>query len=173
MPYHIMIFNQKPLGRFSGESLLASITASNYHTLCEQYGLDSGLIQPALGDLKLEMNRGSEVPFFVLRYGPQHQPPLVVTRWDALTSAGRQRLLDFADSPESADLRERLMCTRELVTIELVEAQLADLGLLLAYEIARWAAGVGSGVMYGLDGCWYGMNVDHAFVPLTDQDNRP
>ncbi|MBW6466049.1 MAG: hypothetical protein K0B06_06060 [Brevefilum sp.] len=173
MSYHIMIFNQKPLGRFSGESLLAAITTSNYHTLCAQYGLNPGLIQPALDQLSLEMNRGNAVPFFVLRYGPQHQPPLVVTRWDALTSAGRQRLLGFAENPVSADVRERLMRTRELVTVELVEAQLADLGLLLAYEIARWAAVLGSGVVYGLDGCWYAMNAQHAFVSLADRENRP
>jgi hypothetical protein len=173
MSYHIMIFNQKPLGWFCSESLLAAITASNFHTLCAQYGLDPGLIQPALDQLSLELNKGKAAPLFVLRYGPQHQPPLVVSRWDGLTSAGRQRWLDFADSPGPAGLREHLMRTRELVTIELVEAQLADLGLLLAYEIARWAAVVGSGVVYGLDGCWYAMNAHHAFVPLADQENCP
>ena len=173
MPYWIMIFNQNPLGQFSGESLLAVITTSNYHTLCEQYGLDPGLIQPALTHLSLEMSGGSAVPYFLVRYQPQHQPPLVVTRWDTTTSAGQQRLVLFAESPVFADMREHLMCTRELVTVELVEAQLADLGLLLAYEIARWAAGVGSGVVYGLDGCLYGLNAQRAFVPLADQENCP
>jgi hypothetical protein len=173
MPYWIMIFNQSPLGQFSGESLLAAITASNYHTLCEQYRLDPGMIQPALAHLSLEMARGSAATYFLVRYGPQYQPPLVVTRWEALTDAGRQHLLDFADSPVSVNMRDHLKSTCELVTIEMVEAQLSDLGLLLAYEIARWAAGVGSGVVYGLDGCWYGLNAQHAFVHLPDQENSP
>jgi hypothetical protein len=173
MPYWIMIFNQNPLGQFSGESLLAAITTSNYHTLCEQYSLEPGLIQPALAHLSLVMAGGSAAPYFLVRYQPQHQPPLVVTCWDALTGSGRQYLLEFADNPVSANMRDHLISTRELVTIELVEAQLTDLGLLLAYEIARWAAAVGSGVMYGLDGCWYGLNAHHAFVPLTDQENYP
>jgi hypothetical protein len=173
MPYWIMIFNQNPLGLFSGESLLAAITSSNYHTLCEQYGLDPDLIQPTLAQLSLEMSRGSGLPYFLVRYQPQHQPPLVVTRWDALIGVGRQYLLGFAENPVSANMRDYLMSTRELVTVELVEAQLFNLGLLLAYEIARWAAAVGSGVMYGLDGFWYGLNAHHAFVPLADQVNYP
>ena len=173
MPYLILIFNQNPLGQFSGESLLAAITTSNYHTLCEQYGLDPGLIQPALTQLSLEMAGGSAVPYFLVRYQPQHQPPLVVTRWDATTSAGRQRLVPFAESPVSADICEHLMCTSELVTVELVEAQLADLGLVLAYEIARWAAGLGSGIVYGLDGAWYRLNVHQAFIPLDRDVNHP
>jgi hypothetical protein len=172
MTYWIMIFNQNPLGQFSGESLLAAIRTSNYHTLCTQYGLDPGLIQPALAQLSLEMAGGSAVPYFLVRYQTQHQPPLVVTRWDTTTSAGRQRLVPFAESPISADMCERLMCTRELVTIELVEAQLVDLGLLLAYETARWAAGLGEGIVYGLDGTWYRLNVHHAFIPLDLDANH-
>jgi hypothetical protein len=166
MPYWILIFNQKPLGQFSGDSLLATIKTSNYRTLCEQYGLDPGLIQPALTHLSLEMAEGSAVPYFLVRYQPQHQPPLVVTRWDTTISVGRQWLVSFAESSVSADIHDRLMCTRELVTVDLFEAQLVDLGLLLAYEIARWAAGLGEGIVYGLDGTWYQLNVHQAFIPL-------
>jgi hypothetical protein len=171
MLYWIMVFNQNPLGQFSNESFLAAITTSNYHTLCEQYSLDPSLIQPTLAHLSLVMEGRSAAPYFLVRYQPPHQPPLVVTRWDALTGAGLQYLLHFADHPESANISDYLMSTRELVTVELAQAQLADLGLLLAYEIARWAAAVGSGVMYGLDGCWYGLNAHHAFIPLVDQKN--
>lgn len=172
MLYWIMIFNQNPLGQFSGESLLKAITTANYHTLCEQYGLDPGLIQPVVDHLCLEMAGGSAVPYFLVRYQPQHLPPLVVTRWNTTTSAGRQRLVPFAENPVSADLRDHLMGTRELITVELVEAQLVDLGLLLAYEIARWAAGLGSGIIYGLDGVWYRLNAHQAFIPLDTDANH-
>jgi hypothetical protein len=172
MTYRIMIFNQNPLGQFSGESLLAAITTANYHSLCTQYGLDPGLIQPALAHLTLEMAGGSAAPYFLVRYQPQHQPPLVVTRWDVTTSEGRQHLVSFANIPVSADMRDRQMSTRELMTVELVEAQLTDLGLLLAYEIARWAAGLGEGIVYGLDGNWYRLNVHHAFIPLEPDANH-
>jgi hypothetical protein len=173
MAYWIMIFNQNPLGKFSGESLLAAITSANYHTLCMQYGLDPALIQPAQKHLSLEMADQSAVPYFLVRYQPPHQPPLVVTRWDTLTPAGRGRLFDFVDHPVFAEIRDRLISTRELVTVELVESQLADLGLVLAYEIARWAAGLGEGLVYGLDGTWYRLNVHHAFIPLDMGDNHP
>lgn len=82
MLYRILIFNQNPLGQLSGESLLAAITTANFHTLCAQYGLDPGLIQPALDHLSLEIAGGSAVPYFLVRYQTLHQPPLVVTRWD-------------------------------------------------------------------------------------------
>lgn len=173
MPYWIMIFNQYPLGRFSGESLLATIMTSNYHTLCEQYGLDPALIQPALEYLSLEMAGGSAVPYFLVRYQPKHRPPLVVTRLDTTTAEIRRQLLAFADSPVPADIREHLLRARELVTVELLEAQLADVGLLLAYEFARWAAGLGSGIVYGLDGSWYRLNVHHAFIALATDANHP
>ena len=173
MAYWIMIFNQNSLGKFPGESLLAAITTANYHTLCVQYGLDPALIQPALKNLSLEMAGGSEVPYVLVRYQPQHQPPLVVTRWDALAAPGRRRLSDFIDHPVFAEMRDHLMSTRELVTVEMVEPQLADLGLVLAYEIARWASGQGKGLVYGLDGTWYCLNVHHAFIPLDMGPNHP
>lgn len=173
MLYRILIFNQNPLGQLSGESLLAAITTANFHTLCAQYGLDPGLIQPALDHLSLEIAGGSAVPYFLVRYQTLHQPPLVVTRWDTTSTDGQQQLVAFAERLISADVREHLMSTRELVTVELVEAQFADMGLLFAYEIARWAAGQGSGIVYGLDGTWYCLNVHHAFISLDVDANHP
>jgi hypothetical protein len=67
----------------------------------------------------------------------------------------------------TASVRARLMQVQAVYMIELLETQLTDMGLLLAYEFARWAAQRGSGIVLGLDGVWYRLNAHQAFIPLT------
>jgi hypothetical protein len=67
-------------------------------------------------------------------------------------------------APES--VRKALSAAVQIVSVELDADQLQDLGLLLGYELARWAAVRGKGVMLGLDGRWYRLNAFKAFLPL-------
>lgn len=167
MPYRIMIFNQRQLGQFSEGSLLAAITASDYGTLCQQYGLDPALIQPSLDQLAVEFAPGGRVPYFMVRYQPGNQPPIVVTECEAGAMMGSQRLEDIIEEGAPLSARGHLSQTRFVCTVELVEAQLTNLGLLLAYELARWAAARGCGIVLGLEGAWYRLNTHQAFILLS------
>ena len=53
-----------------------------------------------------------------------------------------------------------------------VVASAAIGGILLAYEVARWAANLRKGLIYGLDGTWYRLNRHQAFIPLMNLDQE-
>jgi hypothetical protein len=50
--------------------------------------------------------------------------------------------------------------------VELARLQSSDLGILLAYELARWISFKGTGLIYALDGVWYRLNAHKAFLPV-------
>jgi hypothetical protein len=66
----------------------------------------------------------------------------------------------------SANIKEHLDAANFLVEIELMQHQLLNMGLLIAYEAARWAAFKGAGIIFGLDRTWYHLNQYRAFLPL-------
>ena len=167
MPYWTMIFTQYPLGRFSENDLLAAVTASNFNTLCDQYGLDPALIQPTLEHLSVELAAGRRQPLFVLRYQPKNQPPIVVTEWDVAAEAGSQLLTDVTEGFRTPFDYEHIEEIHFVYSVELVESQLRDMGLLLAYELVRWIAERGSGFVLGLDRTWYRLNPFQAFIPFS------
>jgi hypothetical protein len=166
--YSILVFNRKtiPVSTINSAAVLAAVTESNYQTLCRQYGLDPALIAPARENLRLVgPSRESDV-FFALVYGPAGQRPVIAHLIDPDKSLWVDLAPLLADAPEGLEPVSREAV--ELVRIDLGRAQLADMGLLLAYELARWAAACGDGVVRGLDGRWYRLNRHRAFLPFED-----
>jgi hypothetical protein len=149
------------------ESLSDALRATNFDTLCQQYSLNPSECQYILGNLAVIGSPVSAtVPFFVVRYGPQWHQALVIEGWHVTKSAGKDLLNAFKTLVKCSEIQNNLEKTRIIFTIALTPAQLGDLGRLLAYEVARWAAFHGKGVMRGLDGEWYALNRHQAFVPL-------
>ncbi|QRN82703.1 hypothetical protein JR338_09780 [Chloroflexota bacterium] len=163
MPFLIRVFNSIPIGPVDPQEVLAAITASNYQTLCRQYGLDPVLIEPGLSQLSVLTAPDLAAPFFTVVYRENGEPPIVVNidEWDA-------RNFEAVAFVPPAGLRSVFFDAVQLVSIELEEDQLQDLGLLLAYEVARWAAFQGKGILLGLDGRWYRLNAHKAFLPVGD-----
>jgi hypothetical protein len=170
MTFWITVYNRKSLGPLQSADFLRAITQSDYHTLCEQYGLDETLIPPALSSLRLLTDPHETSTFFLLRYGPEDSRPLVVDRWAVDTQDGQDILEEALTRTPLAGIRSRLKDTRQIVTVELGPAQVRDMGLLIGYEIARWAAWNGGGIMEGLDGLWYRLNRHQAFLRIEPQD---
>ena len=164
MRFQILVYNQRSLGNIDSDALVAAITHSNFHTLCDQYGLSYEQIEP--GELKLEVLavRRSIAPFFALHYKPSRNTPIIVNEWNLNVPAKRKLLENLPQNTPSQEVKKHLQCTRFVVSIALDSTQLEDLGRLLAYELARWAAKVGQGLVWGLDGKWYRLNVHQAFV---------
>jgi len=167
MPHSIYVFSQKRIKEFDPDEILEAVTESNFHTLCGQYGLDLALIQPAFAYLKV-LSAAEEVgSFFVLAYQPANQRPIIVNRLD-VKEHGHRILEPIMGILSSEALRSRLSHTREILSVELDPVQLRDLGLLFGYELARWAAFKGEGIVRALDGQWYRLNRHKAFVPIID-----
>ena len=167
MPYRIWIFNQQTLGPFSATALLADIKAAHFSTLCRQYGLDPGLIGLAMDHLAVEQGVDDHVPYFLVWYQPRHQPPIIVNRWHVAEIVGNHHLTGEVEGALPPSIRSSLMRTQSIFSVSLEESQLYNLGLLLAYEIARWVASRGSGYVLGLDGAWYRLNAHQAFIPIA------
>ena len=165
--YPIVIFLSEEIDPAMAESLSVALRAANFDTLCQQYGLNPSACEDVLGNLAVIGNPVStKAPFFVVRYGPQWHQALVIEGWHVTKSAGKNLLNAFKTLVKGREIQKNLEKTRIIFTIALTPAQLGDLGRLLAYEVARWAAFYGEGVMRGLDGEWYALNRHQAFVPM-------
>lgn len=167
MVYRIFVFNSRLMGPVTDESVLKAITGSNFDTLCAQYGLDSALIEALWTHLAL--TRGKMTPFspyLLLRYGPKGLRPLLVYAYQADCPSGRLILQRALASVGHEALKKALSQARLILSIELSQEQLKDMGLLLAYEVARWAAEQGQGLVRALDGKWYRLNRHQAFIPF-------
>ncbi len=166
MHYRIIVCNLQTLGNIDGDEVVAAITQSNYHTLCEQYGLNTGLVETGMMALEVAAVRRSLAPFFALYYLPNRQQPIIVNEWDIREPAGEEWLESLLIEAPSREVEKHLRCARFIVAIELSSTQLEDLGGLLAYELARWAVERGHGLIRGLDGVWYRLNDHKAFIPV-------
>ncbi len=166
MCYWITIYNPLPMSGFDEESFIKAITQSDYHTLCEQYGLDAALIAPAIHSLSVTYPPRAGSLFFFLHYGIDHAASLAMYRWSSASDTGRVLQSEALNHVASERFSGALMAAQEIWGITVEKHQLEDLGLLLAYEMARWAMHQGDGVMYGLDGLWYRLNPYQAFIPV-------
>ena len=166
--YWILVFNLEPIGDLLDRDLITALRAANFNSLCKQYGLDQGLIAPALQQLRLLSGPLRVAPFSMLTYQVGDRAPLIIYQWDTDEKAGMKRLGNTLSNLDQTRLRDRLEDTREILGITLQAEQLWDLGLVLGYEVARWAAFMGQGLIYGLDGTWYRLNRHQAFITMED-----
>lgn len=165
MTYWIWVFSQKPLGIRDGTGLIAAIKGANFRALCDQYGLDPALIPSTRAHLEVLVGTGGYPPFFILRYAANDHRPLVVHSWEAGEKEQvRLRQKALYTSPDA--VKVHLRGSHAILAIELSRSQLEDLGLLLAYEVARWALEQGGGLIQGLDRVWYQLNQHGAFIPI-------
>ena len=164
--YWVQVFNQLPLNPFPGEDLLGALLGANYDSLCHQYGLDPQEISSTRARLEFITAPNDVAPFFLLDYRSEDGAPLVIYRWDAKQRAGVLWLEEAIKQSTLPKVKSHLAQTKELLAISLHPSHLADMGLILAYEVARWAAACGKGLVYGLDGAWYRLNRHRAFLPL-------
>lgn len=167
MVYRILVFNRRSLGKFDGEELRSNLLEVNFESLCAQYGLDPAQIQTTKSHLEVVVSKYGNSPYFLVNYGSNnYQRPIVVYEWSMETGNSEQILEGHFHGNKKQEITDYLLSTKYILEIELEESQLRDLGLLLAYEIARWGANLGEGVILSLDNTWYRLNQHQAFIPL-------
>ena len=160
--YPVFVFNQKPIADLTREAILESLLESDLATLCQQYGLDFAQIEPALDALQVMHVPGW--PIFSVSYRPDGRYPLLVNQTPANAATVEQ--LPILREQASEWLATFLAEVNVMVTIEVLPVHLHEFGLLLTYELARWAAWSGKGIVLGLDRQWYRLNRHKAFLPL-------
>ncbi|MDT8380940.1 MAG: hypothetical protein RQ728_01630 [Brevefilum sp.] len=166
MSFNILVFNKQSLGVIDSNCLRSFLMEVHFDTLCSQYGLDPSLIESARTNLAVVVSKAHRLPFFLIEYGDDNGCPLIVTESDFKSERGSCIYNDLISEDLSEDLKSHLKATNFLVEIELMQHQLSNMGLLLAYEAARWAAFKGGGIIFGLDRAWYHLNHYCAILPL-------
>jgi hypothetical protein len=167
MQYSILVINHQTLGKINPEKLVLEMKAVNFSTLCDQYGLDPGLIPQMKSNLSVITAKGDASPYFVLKYNQKEGLPIIVYRWDPRSETGKFITRELLTGSLPEGVGEHLKNASCIVGIELYQSQMKDMGLILAYEIARWVASRGQGMVLGLDGVWYQLNRSSAFIPIT------
>lgn len=164
--YWILVFNRVRRDKLDKGGLERALKRASLTTLCEQYRLDGALIAPALVHLELITDMAGEVPYSTLYYGAEGSRPIFIQRWDAKQDDGAIMLAAHLEKSHSEVLTGHFTETRQIWGISLLPAQLREMGLVLAYEVGRYLAVQGRGLVYGLDGVWYRLNRHEAFLPL-------
>lgn len=168
MSYWILVFNQRTIHEIDPKMLIAALTRSNFNTLCRQYKLDLSQIKPALENLSIQLAPEGTALAFLLSYRPVGGPPTAIYHWPAGGEKGKALLAQALTDSGPGIVSGHLQICSQIIGIELSSAQLQDMGLLLGYEVARWAAEQGKGIVRGLDGIWYRLNSHLAFLPIED-----
>lgn len=168
MQYWILIFNQKRLDGLNETGLVSALKGANLAKLCRQFGLDDALVAPAVAHLHLLTAPARAVLFSALYYQAERQHPVFIHCWDIKQDEGASMLTAYLNKSTSSALAVRLKTVQQIWGVELSPHQLDDMGLVIAYEIARFLAAVGGGLVRGLDGVWYRLNRHEAFIPLQD-----
>lgn len=166
MAFGIMVFNPQPLGVVNPDSLRKTLLTVNFETLSSQYDLYPVAIEPAKANLDVVVSEEHEFPYFLVEYGDERGHPLVINEQGVESARGHRIFKDLLEGHLSGNIKAHLRASNFLVEIELAQHQLTNMGLLLAYEIARWAAFKGEGIVLGLDGRWYRLNQHRAYLPL-------
>lgn len=165
--YWMMVYCPTKIKKINGDKLLDALKGANHHTLCSQYGLDHGLIAPALKNLDLFIPSDFEiVPYFVLKYRSGEAQPLIFESRIVEARTGKNFFKDGGQNEVFVSVLDELKRTRTVFLVSLTPAQLIDMGILLAYETARWILEHEGGVLRGLDGRWYRLNRHSAFLEI-------
>ena len=169
MPYSIFVFNQIAFSEIPADALKSDLMKVSFTTLCTQYGLDHRLVAEAQENLAVLSARSDVSPFFLVRYQTNNQKPIAVFQHMVSSPEDGVRLEKFINNQNRHCLIGELERTCCIFRIDLEKSQLLDLGLLIGYEIARWLAFRGRGLVRDLQGAWYRINVHQAFIPLSEE----
>lgn len=126
----------------------------DWFILAEAFGIeDDEAIEQAVAALKVVPAPGDLGEWFEVRYRPAKARPLVVSLWTDPARV-RDELAEVAESDLAGrrgrgvrQVRAALAGVAEVAAIELGGGHLADMGLVVAGQVAEYLAGVGGGVI--------------------------
>jgi hypothetical protein len=165
----ISVYCRTSVGAITPAALLAGIqdrdpSASagiDYLTLAEDYDVDEDVVESALECLRVE-SASKTFDTYEVHYTKPAKRPVFVRRW---TDASEHVDEELERKKRPPKLVTRMRATVEAIGIELGASQLTDFGIVVAYEIARFLAQKGDGVIVDLQHEWNEVR-DGAFKTL-------
>lgn len=173
MPIWVTVYCRKSLSSMTPQQLLDGIQGNDpstpagvdYWALAEDYGIDDELVDDALASLSVSALRGGDDGYEV-HYGGAGERPLAVRRWHHPERVAEEirEIVEQADRhPEEAGRRVR--ASREVIGVEMGAGHLNDMGVVIAYEVARYLAQKGDGLILTDEERWLEVR-QGAFLPL-------
>lgn len=154
MPAWVTVYCFEPIGEMpDSETLSKEIRNNDYWTLAEDYDIDESLVDVALANFRIE-NDGSG---FSLHYGQQDARPLTVHYWtnqDRVVEEVQEVVERLGDDTRSQTIKGHLKNAKAVVGIEMGFTQLEDMGIVFAYEVARWFGRHRGGLIKDDDDNW-------------------
>lgn len=164
MPNWIFLCCRRPLRQLAASRLAAGIIGDDpqapagvdYLTLAEDYPVGrrsryEDLVAKAVDEVTVARSRSLGNVSYEIRYAPWPAQPILIYRWD-LRSEGKailQSLIQKGAPPDRSSAK-----FRELVGIQLRCHQLEDMGIVFAYEVARYLGQRGDAVILNDQGEW-------------------
>ena len=146
------VYCTRTVSHVTAADLLTALTAVDFATVAEGFGIEcEAEVEQAVSRLRVEASEGEAGIRFRVYHRPPRYRPLIVHHW---TEAGRIR--QEREEPEENYLagrsgrgvslvRRTLSRTLEVAAVELSLARRADMGLVIAGQLAEYLAGVGKG----------------------------
>ena len=156
MPAWISAYCTEWPGPLEPDRLLHTLRSADLYTLTEDYDVPEDLVGPAARQLEV-MHAPDGL---CVTYGGTR--PLHVRCWTNPDRV-REELSECPPLPVSGC--RQLDAVRAVVGIELGISQQRDMGVVLAYEVARWLGSTRSAWIVGLDRRWSAVQ-SGGFVPL-------
>lgn len=122
----------------------SALAGVDYETLAEDYGIDEDLVDDALSNLEVRQVSVQGFEQYDVNYSDNEARAVTVRRWykPGRVAEEIEEVIDRLAISENvlvAGLRESC----EVIGIELSVSQLEDMGIVIAYEIARYLAQLG------------------------------
>jgi hypothetical protein len=164
MAYWLTVYCTRPVSALTSAELLAGIrdqdrdapAGVDYYMLAEDYGYDA-LTDEAVADAlaRLRAEPSGTLAETAVKYGDDDSRPVVLHCWsDAERVAEELEECAEVREPPASVAGDLDRCV-EIVGIELGFSQLGTMGVVFAYEIARYLAQKGAGVFVDDDQQWF------------------
>ena len=130
---------------------LSTIRDNDFWTLAEDYDVADELVSPALKLFKIEEAQDG----YQLIYRPDGERQLAIRCWaspDRIDEEISEAKKSIGGS--SSAMAESIAATMAVVAIELGAIQMTDMGIVIAYEVARWFGGHKNALIKSVDDDW-------------------
>lgn len=163
----ISVYCTHSLAQVTPAALDAALAQADFWTLAESYAIDEAQVKPALACLKIESEPAAEFQHYNAIYREPTQRPVSITRWTGAAVVEQLAELHATLTAQgNGDIIQHLEQVIEIVNIELGYNQLTDMGILIAYEIARFLAMLGNGLIQDVSDSWWRIGKKGTFVHI-------
>jgi hypothetical protein len=161
----ITVYALQP-AELSPADVLAALHATDLHTLAEAFDLDEPVVDAAVAALR--MNAGAGLDGACLHYRAPELRPIQFHRWCEPDRVAEE-LSEVRDGGElDPEVDAGLAGVVEVVALELGWPMLEDMGVVIAWEVARVLAHATGGLVKDHDDYWWRVDEGGGFVAFDD-----